>query len=161
MAWIVAILLAVAFAALAYLYYEVSVIIAMGAIGFTLGTSLMVAIGISWSWLIVLVGVLAGGVLGAVAIVADLPSVLLAVLTALSGASTVVFGFMLVFGTLDTADFESSEVTDQLASGWGWYALYIVLVVAGLVSQLRDMDEFRASLRDEWNAGNEVRTGEE
>ncbi len=52
--------MALLFGLLAYLYYEVSVVLAMSAIGFALGTSLMVAIGVTWSWLIVVIGVIAG-----------------------------------------------------------------------------------------------------
>jgi hypothetical protein len=152
MGWIVGLLVALAFWALAYLYYEVSVLIAMGAIGFALGSSLMVALGATWSWLIVLVGVLVGTLLAVVAIVGDFPTVLLTVLTALAGASTVVFGVMLLSGTLDTVEFESSAVTDHLADDWWWFALYIVLAVIGMVAQLRFVGRLRASLRDEWSS---------
>lgn len=47
--WVVGIALAVLFAFVAYLYYEVSVFIAMAAVGFAIGTSVMVALGVSWS----------------------------------------------------------------------------------------------------------------
>jgi hypothetical protein len=94
--WLVGFGLAIVFGAIAYLYYEVSVIIGMTAIGFVLGTSLMVALGVSWSWLIVLSGVVAAVVLSFVAIAADLPMMLLTILTALAGASTMVGGFMLI-----------------------------------------------------------------
>lgn len=57
--WLVGLGVAVVFGALAYLYYEISVFIAMSAIGFALGTAAMVALGVRWSWLIVLVGVVA------------------------------------------------------------------------------------------------------
>mgnify|MGYP006199470863 CR=1 FL=1 len=59
--WLVGAGVAVLFALLAYLYYEVSVLLAMAAIGFAIGTSVMVALGVTWSWLIVLVGVLLAG----------------------------------------------------------------------------------------------------
>ncbi|HYN32535.1 MAG TPA: DUF4203 domain-containing protein, partial [Ilumatobacteraceae bacterium] len=71
--WIVGIVLAVVFGLLAYLYYEVAVLLGMMAIGFTLGASLMVALGVTWSWLIVLSGVALAVVLAFVALAADLP----------------------------------------------------------------------------------------
>lgn len=152
LAWIAAIVLAFLFAAFAYLYYEVSVVLGMGAIGFALGASLMVALGISWSWLIVLVGVVVAVALGLIAIVADLPALLLFVLSALGGASTIVAGLMLLFGAVDTAEFASSAVTEQLDDDWWWYALYVVLAIAGMVSQLRSAERLDASLRDTWSA---------
>ena len=84
--WIVGIALAVVFGLLAYLYYEVAVVIGMLAIGFTLGTSLMVALGVTWSWVIVLAGLALAVVLAFVALVADLPMALLTVLTAHGGS---------------------------------------------------------------------------
>ncbi len=91
------------FGLIAYLYYEVAVIIGMMAIGFVLGTSLLVALGVTWSWLIVLGGVVLAVVLAFVAIAGDLPMVLLTVLTALAGASTIVSGLMLLVGTIDVS----------------------------------------------------------
>jgi len=41
---------AILFGLIAYLYYEVAVVLAMAAIGFALGTGLMVALGVRWSW---------------------------------------------------------------------------------------------------------------
>jgi hypothetical protein len=130
----------------------VSVLVAMGAIGFTLGTSAMVAIGVSWSWLIISVGLLVGIVLAALAIAGDLPTTLLAVLTALSGASTIVFGVMLLVGTIDTADFGTAALTEQPSENWGWYVLYAAVAIGGLISQFKYVDRMRATLREEWNA---------
>ncbi len=58
--WIVGIAVALLFAVLAYLFYEVAVVIAMGSIGFTLGVSLMVALDVSWTWTVILVGLALG-----------------------------------------------------------------------------------------------------
>jgi hypothetical protein len=44
--WFVGLVVALVFGVLAYLYYEISVFIAMSAIGFSLGTAAMVALGV-------------------------------------------------------------------------------------------------------------------
>src|SRR5262245_10589952 len=54
--WVLGLILAVVFALLAYLYYYVAVTLAMGAFGFAIGSGLIVAIGIDWNWVAVLVG---------------------------------------------------------------------------------------------------------
>lgn len=158
--WVVGFVVALVFAAIAYLYYEVAIVLGMAGIGFALGTSLMVALGVSWSWLTVLVGVVAGALLAFVAIAADLPMFLLALLTATGGASAVVAGLMLLFGTIDTADLESVSTTERLQDDWWWYAIYIALVVAGLLTQLRTVDELRTTLRQSWAdaGGKELRS---
>lgn len=149
-AWVVGAVVAVLFGLLAYLYYEVSVIVAMAAVGFTFATSVLVAIGVTWSWLIILAGVFTGVLLAFAAIVADLPTVLLVVLTAFAGASAIVFGLMLIFGTLDSPDLADASTTSELDDDWWWYAGYLVLAVAGLVVQFRTANRLSESMRDAW-----------
>jgi hypothetical protein len=151
--WLVGLGLAIVFGAIAYLYYEVAVIIGMTAIGFVLGTSLMVALGVTWSWVIVLSGVVLAVVLALVAIAGDLPMVLLTVLTALAGASTIVAGLMLLFGTVDVEDFDIGTTTEYVADDWWWFVIYGGLVVAGLIAQVTDVDRRRESLRQAWASG--------
>lgn len=151
--WFVGFGLAVVFGVVAYLYYEVSVIIGMTGIGFVLGTSLMVAFGVTWSWLIVLGGVVLAVALAFVAIVGDLPMVLLTVLTALAGASTIVAGLMLLVGTVDLEDFDIGDTTERVADNWWWFVIYGGLVVGGIVAQFTDIDRRRDTLREAWATG--------
>jgi hypothetical protein len=151
--WFVGFALAIVFGLIAYLYYEVSVIIGMTGIGFVLGTSLMAAFGVSWSWLIVLSGVVMAVVLAFVAIAGDLPMVLLTVLTALAGASVIVAGLMLLFGTFDAEDFSIGMTTEYAADDWWWFVIYGGLVVGGIITQFTDVDRRRESLRQAWSTG--------
>ena len=157
--WIVGVAVAILFALIAYFYYEVSVVLAMAAIGFAVGTSAMVALGVSWSWLVVVVGVLAGGALAVVAVIADLPMFLLTLLTSLAGASAAVFGLMLLFGVIDTADLDSATTTERLDDDWWWYAVYAAVAIAGIVVQIRHTERLRATMREQWVAagGREIR----
>jgi hypothetical protein len=148
--WVVGIALALLFALLAYFYYEVSVVIAMAAIGFVLGTAVMVALGVTWSWVIVLAGLAVGSILAIVAVVGDLPMVLLVILTALAGASAAVTGLMLIFGVISLQDFDSVATTERLDDDWWWYVILAVLVVAGIIAQIRSISDLRASLREAW-----------
>lgn len=159
--WIVGLVLALVFGLLAYLYYEVCVVIAMAAIGFALGTGFMVAIGVSWSWLIILIGVAVAVVLGFVAIVADLPMAILSLLTAAGGAVVVIAGLMLVFGVIDIDAFDSVATTERIQDSWWWYALFLALTITGMVAQMRTTMELRTSLRESWetSGGRQLRTG--
>jgi hypothetical protein len=146
--WILGLVLAVVIAALAYLYYEVSVAIVLGGIGFVLGTGLMAALGVTWSWVVVPVGVALGLLLAVIAIMADLPAILLVVLTALGGAATIVGGVMLLVGTVDLDELDR-ETTERLDLGGWWYALQIGLAIAGIVAQSRDAAR-RQRLEQAW-----------
>jgi hypothetical protein len=158
--WLVGFGFALLFGALAYLYYEVSVLIAMSAIGFSLGTTAMVAIGTQWSWLIILAGVIVGVLLALLAMLSDLPMALLTLLTAMAGATAVIAGVMVLFGVVSLADFGSAATTATLNDGWWWYALYVVLAVAGVVAQYRATARMRGSLRESWteSGGRHLRT---
>lgn len=135
--WLVGLLFAVVFSALAYLYYWVAVLLATAAFGFAVGAALMGALGVSWNWVIILVAVLASIALGVAAIVTDLPHLLLIVLSTLAGASTTVTGLMLLTGAVDAADFTDPDVTTNVPHDWWWYVIYVALVFSGLVAQSR------------------------
>jgi hypothetical protein len=157
--WITGVIVAALFSALAYLYYEVSVVIAMVGIGFMLGVSVMVAIGVSWTWLIVLVGIAAGLVLAAAAVLGNLPMLLLTFLTATAGSSAVVGGLMLWVGTIAADDLDRATVIDRIQEDPAWWLLYAFIALAGIISQLRVQRETEATLRAQWLAdgGSELR----
>lgn len=155
LSWILAIVIGLVFALVAYLYYEVSVAIAMGSIGFTLGASVLVAIGVSWNWVIVLVGLAVGVLLAITAIVGDLPGILLVVLSALAGASAIVAGLMLLTDALDTEQItRSGVITEQLNDDWYWYVIWAVAAAAGLLVQMRTREREMETMRQAWGAPN-------
>lgn len=150
LAWLVGFGVAILFGALAYLYYEISVLLAMASIGFALGTGAMVALGVNWSWLIVLVGVAVGTLLAVIAMVGDLPMALLTLLTATAGATAIVAGILLLIGEIAVDDLASETTTQTVGDDWWWYAIYLALVIAGIVAQLRTGARMRGSLRESW-----------
>lgn len=152
LSWIVGAAVALVFAVLAYVYYEVSVVLAMAAVGFVLGATAMVALHATWTWVVVLAGILTGLALAVVAIVADLPMLLLVLLTATAGGATLVAGCMLLAGSLNTADVTSPRVVQQIHDSPGWWVLYAVVSVVGIVLQTRATEAMRRSLRDQWAA---------
>jgi hypothetical protein len=159
-AWIVGVATALVFGLLAYLYYEISVMLAMSAIGFAVGTSVVVALGVTWSWVIVLVGALTGAFLAVVAIVGNLPMVLLTVLTALAGSSVIVAGTMLLVGTINNDDLSSAVTTERLADNAWWYAMYLLLSLIGVMAQVRAAESMNQTIRESWAAegGREMRS---
>lgn len=159
-AWLVGLLAAVVFASLAYLYYEVSVAVAMAGVGFMLGSSVMVALNVTWTWLIIAVGVIAALALGLIAIVGDLPMIILTILTATAGATAVVGGLMLLVGSVDSTDLDRANVVHQIHDDPAWWLLYGFLAIAGIVAQARTLRSLEHSLREQWTAegGRQFRT---
>jgi hypothetical protein len=162
--WIAGVVVAAVFSALAYLYYEVSITITMAGVGFLLGASVMVALNITWSWLIVLVGVMAGVSLAAFAIVGNLPMVVLTLLTATGGSTAIVGGLMLLTDAIDASDLDEGSVVARIQDDPAWWLLYALIAVLGVGSQLKALrarrdDGIGASVRQQWRAdgGNELR----
>lgn len=149
LSWVLGIVLALIFAFFAYLYYAVAVVLAMASAGFVIGSAVMVAVGVSWNWFIILVGVLIGILLAVLAIKLNLPAALLVVISALAGSTAVVGGLMLIVGTLQTEDFTRASITRTLADSWWWWLIYVVLALVGIVAQSRMLSP-GADARQQW-----------
>jgi hypothetical protein len=150
--WVAGFVGALVFALLAYLYFAVAVVLAMAAFGFTIGSGLVAALGIEWSWVAVLVGVAVGILLGLVAVIGNLPMIVLAVVSSVAGAVSVVAGVMLVVGTINSADFTRSSFTQAVHAGWGWYLTLVVLALIGIVAQTRQRLAMRRTVQQSWYA---------
>ena len=133
--WVLGLVFAVVFAVLAYLYYYVAIVLAMGAAGFAIGSGLIVALGITWNWLAVLVGLAVGLVLGLVSVFTNVPMMLLVVVGSIAGAVGVTGGLMLIVGSLNSSDFSRGDFTDRVSGSFGWTLLFLVLALAGIVIQ--------------------------
>lgn len=150
LSWTVGLILALVFAVLAYLYYAVAVVLAMGGVGFALAGSLLAAIGVTWNWVIILVGVAVGIVFAVIAIMGDLPLVLLQVLSAIAGAAVAVSGLMLLVGAVDSDTFTDGGFLAMVREDWWWWLVYAALAIVGLVAQSRAASAHRDSMRRQW-----------
>lgn len=146
--WIVGLALGLVFGLLAYLYYEVAVILTMSSLGLLAGSAIMTALGVTWSWLIALVAVAVGLAFAVFTLATNLPRVILVVVSAIAGATAMVAGGMLLTGSLETADLTRAYVTERIEDDWWWYLAYAFLVVAGILSQASA--NAREDLRSAW-----------
>ena len=129
--WVLGLVFALLFALFAYLYYAVAVILGMAAFGFAIGAGLVVALGIDWNWVAVLVGAAFGAAVGLVSVLGNVPMIVLVLLDSVAGAVGVVAGLMLLFGSLNSADFTQAAFTDAVEDSWGWYLLLLALAATG------------------------------
>jgi hypothetical protein len=150
--WVLGLVFAVIFAVLAYLYYYVAIVLAMGAAGFAIGSGIVVAFGISWNWVAVLVGLAVGIIVGLVSLFANVPMILLVFIGSIAGAVGVTGGLMLLVGALDSADFSRSDFTDTVSNSFGWSLLLFVLAIGGIVIQAMQRAVMRQSIQETWYA---------
>ena len=136
MSWVAAIAVAALFAWLAYAFYVAAVVIAMGSVGYGLGTSVAGLLGAP-SRMLIAAGVGAALLLVVIALVTNLPAVLLIVAAAIGGASAIVTGVALFMGLLPVSDLDPGLVA-PLVEEHNWLAVvHVVLVIAGIVTQVR------------------------
>ncbi|MBD8061038.1 TM7S3/TM198-like domain-containing protein [Oceanitalea stevensii] len=149
--WAGAIVGALVFAALAYLFYAVAVILGFGAMGFVLGQTVAAAVGADEPWVITTVGLVVGVVLALLAIATNLPELVLIIVSAFAGASITVAGVMVLLGMLDVESLVGAEVS--LADHPAWYVGHLVLAVAGILGQLsRSRRRSPGTVRESWAA---------
>lgn len=147
--WILGILIAILFAALAYLYYAVSIVIAMAAMGFVIGGTIATAFGATADWVIVLVGAAGGVVLAILAIAGNLPQILLIVVSSLAGAALIIGGIMLLVGTVDTLNLTTGEATAEQHPAW--FIAFAIVAVIGIVVQFRGARSApNSTMQDSW-----------
>jgi hypothetical protein len=150
--WVLGLIFAVVFAVLAYLYYYVAITLAMAAFGFAIGSGLVVALGIDWNWVAVLVGTVVGAIVGLVSVFVDMPAIVLVVFSSFAGAVGVVGGLMLLVGSLNSADFTRGDFTDTVENGWAWSLLLLALALVGIVIQLLQRAVLRRTVHETWYA---------
>lgn len=152
LSWLVGIGGAVILGVLAYFSYQIAVVIGMAGIGFTIGTSVMAAVGVGSPVATVAVGLVAGVLLAVIAIATDLPAVILVVLTALAGASLTVTGVMVTAGSIGLNRLTVEGVTAEMGRGWWWYVLYAGFALLGIIAQLRARSGGPRTMRQQWGS---------
>lgn len=148
--WVLGLVFALIFAIFAYFSYAVAVVLVMASVGFAVGSGLVVALGVDWNWVAVLVGLVVGAVLGVAAVVVDMPMIVLVLLSALGGAIGIVGGLMLLTGALESETFTRGTFTAQISDDWWWYVMVVVLTLAGAIFQSAKLVSLRASVRTAW-----------
>lgn len=132
--WIAAILAGLVLGILAWWFYVVAVLVAFGSFGFGLGVLVAEAFGASDGWTLT-AGIAAAVLAVVIALVADLPDLILIILSVFLGAAMILRGAGALVDYAPLAEIgQAQHWTD--APVWVW-ALYGALIVTGLVVQLR------------------------
>ncbi|MCC6617826.1 MAG: DUF4203 domain-containing protein [Chloroflexi bacterium] len=129
------VVVAVAFAVLAIVWWWAGVIVAIGGLGFSIGFGVLPWIGLNVTFLSVLIGLAVGAAFALLAIVLRLPRALVIVSTSLWGAAGVLAGIMLFLGIIDAADLGFGAVNEVLSESLLWSIAWIILAFVGMAEQ--------------------------
>lgn len=137
--WIIGLIVGLVLAMLAYFFYVAAVVILGATIGYWIGVGVMAAFGLGQNMLTPVAGIVVAALLAVLVIITNAPRLLMIVLTAFSGASVIVFGFLLLFGqgTIDT--FKYGSIFALIHGSWLWLIAWLVLAIIGISVQSRSM----------------------
>lgn len=135
--WAAAIIIGLIFAALAYGFYSLAVVILSVSVGYTLGQVVIATLFAQAGLSALVAGLIGAAALVVAAVALDLPRALLVLLTALAGATSAVVGVMLLFGWVSLAVLQASLTASGVAAfAPGWVTLLILgLALVGILAQ--------------------------
>ncbi|MGB4758728.1 MAG: DUF4203 domain-containing protein [Candidatus Saccharimonadales bacterium] len=138
------------FAALAYLYYGVAVVLLTAGIGYAIGSSFITLFGIDPGFLSTTIGVIVGAAFGIAAVLFRVPKALLIVLTSFAGAITAIGGVLVLFNQVPLAYYDFSAARVVVTDSWLWSLVALALTGIGIVVQFMLDREYEP---DEWMVG--------
>jgi hypothetical protein len=137
LSWIAGFAVGIVFALISYLFWYAGALLAAGAAGASLGTGLMYLFGWNEIGLLMFLFGLAGFVLFFVgALLLNLPVYIVIVNTAFIGAFMTIGGVLLLFNQIDYQNLGAGVAVSIVDESFIWTLAWIVLSVAGIVSQI-------------------------
>lgn len=136
--WMLAALAGLIFAALAYGYYYLSVVLLAGSVGFVAGEAIVSAFITQPTLTILLIGIVGAVALVALTIRLNLPKALVVLLTALGGAGAIVLGAALLFGSVSVSTLQGGAAVgaEFVRGSWVLSLLTLALAAVGVVMQV-------------------------
>ena len=135
--WVVGFVVGALFAVLSYLFYAVAVAIIAGSLGYAIGVGLMDLIGLDTGFLVWLVGIALAIVVIFVTFKWNLQKYVLIVATSVGGTLVIVGTFMFGLGGLTLAKMARDPIQHAFEDSPIWTIFAIILIIAGIVVQLR------------------------
>ncbi len=150
--WMGGIIGAILLGLLAFKIYRFAIIVGIGAIGFTIGVSLATLAQITNGAAVIAIGFGVSVLLVIVAFATDLPSLLIIIMTAVSGADLLTVGVRMLLGDAAVGTTGSTEIL-WVDTSTLWWVLTLGVAIAGIAVQWRYVKRGRrASMRDQWNS---------
>ena len=134
LSWIIAILIGLVVAAIAFLWWYVSVALVIGGLGYAIGFGAAVGIGLGASTAVV-VGVVLAIVFALAAILLRIPIGIVIVMTAFWGASALVGGILVLLGRLEPHQLRNGTVDIIIGASPLFLAAWLGMAIIGVVVQ--------------------------
>jgi len=139
------------FAALAYFFFSLAVILFSASLGYWFGTSMVLFLGFNKGFLSAIVGIVIGAFVGLVALFGNIPKYFLITISAIGGAMAVLGSIMLLLDKIQLDAFNYADVSQAVTASWFWLILAVLLAGVGFVFQVKANPDFTL---EQWGAIN-------
>jgi hypothetical protein len=133
---VVGLMLGLVFAVLSYLYYNIAVVVLLGAAGYWLGSSFIMLFGFDPGILSVTVGLALGLLAGITALLVNAPKYVLIIGTSFAGAMAAIGGLLLLFNQIELNSFNYEAIANSVSNSFIWTLLALVIMGAGIAFQV-------------------------
>jgi hypothetical protein len=133
----VGVLTGIFFAALAYAYYYLAVVLLGGGLGYWLGSGLILWLGFSPGALSAIIGIALGILVAMFAIMSNAPKFVLMVLTSITGAVATAGGVLLLFNVIPLDFYSYSTASFAIRNSFFWSVVAIALAAIGMAAQAK------------------------
>lgn len=146
---IVAVVVGLVFAALAYFVWALGVVLAVAGMGFALGAAILPAIGLDADVLSWVIGVALAAVFAIVAVVMRLPKAIVIGLTALWGSGASIAGVLVFLNEIEPEQLGYGAVDAVVSTSFLWILVFVVLAAVGAAFQVFSTQDFVLAWADE------------
>jgi hypothetical protein len=146
---ITAVVVGIVFGLLAYFFWALGVILAVGGMGFAIGAALLPAFGLDMDFVSWVIGLLVGLGFAAAALVLRLPRAIVVAVTALWGAASTLAGVLLLLNQIEPDQLGYGAVDAVVSQSLFWLLGVLALAVVGAVFQAMTTTEIDTIWVDE------------
>lgn len=123
-------------AVLAYMFFNLAIILLGASLGYTLGSGLACYMGFKLGFILVMAGIIVAATVGFLAFRLNLPKYIIIALTALTGSEILLSGALLLVGFISLKDLELGLLGSILSYSTVWSIIWLVLAMVGAAVQL-------------------------
>ena len=135
LAWIIAIVIGLVVATIAFVWWYVSVALTIGGLGYAIGYGGAVGLGVSDSTTLLVAGVVVAVIFALAALLLRVPIFIVILVTAFWGASALIGGVLILLNRIQPDQLRNGTVDVVIRSSTLWLAVWVGLGIIGVLVQ--------------------------
>jgi len=146
---VAAVVVGIVFGLLAYFWWALGIVLAVGGMGFAIGNALLPALNLDLDIVSWLIGLAVGAGFALAAIVLRLPKAIVIAVTALWGAGATLGGVLIVLQQIEPEELGYGAVDAVVSESFLWLLIFLALAAVGAVWQAMTTSDVTTIWTDE------------